>query len=252
MTLALSRSWPLLALLALGSGCSRGPKPVDAGPQMVALKIESRPSGAAVLEEGRDRLGKTPLTLRRPSGSSIQLELVKDGFRTARRRVLIEARPEQLLRVRLPPLTATIEIKTGFVHGARIFVDGKERGRAPGRVEVTLGTHDVELRKRGVQPFRQRVTARVGGETVPLVAKFLRPLAASKNFGYLTVRSDRRAVVTSGEILLGTTPLERVKVPPRVYELTLEALGSKAERKATVTVTSKRHTKVQVTFGKGP
>lgn len=251
MTSALLAKRLLLTATVLLAACSRGPKPVDAGPPMVALSVETLPSGAAVLEDGRDRLGKTPLILRRPAGSTVELQIVKDGFRTARRRVLLEQRAKQVLHVRLPRLTATLEIKTGFVRGARIFVDGQERGRAPGRVEVALGAHDVELRKRGVQPFRQRVVARVGGETIPIVAKLLRPFESAKTFGYLTVLSDRRAVVTSGEILLGTTPLARIKVPPRVYELTIEALDTKALRKATVEVKAKRAAKVQVTFGKG-
>ncbi len=84
------------------------PPPEDAAPKRhrpvrtVSVRVLSDPSGALVLDGGR-RLGRTPLTLRRPaSGRALDLELRREGYAKARLRVPLDK--DGTARAKLEPL----------------------------------------------------------------------------------------------------------------------------------------------------
>ncbi|PIE66001.1 MAG: hypothetical protein CSA24_01250 [Deltaproteobacteria bacterium] len=244
---------PLLALLFVGAvaGCSGDTKPApDRGPSPIAVKltIRSVPSGAAVFDQGRDRLGVTPLTLDEKAGDQLHLMLVKDGFRAARRSFFVERRPKQSLVVKLRKQSGLLVIKTGLIRGADVYVDGKRRGKSPLKVPLPLGTHTVEVRRKGTAPFNATVKLSKPKQKVVVNARLLGPGDKTRPTGLLTVLSDQRAVVTSGKTLFGTTPLRRIAVPARRYRLKLEAFKTKMVREVTVVVKVKAHASVRVTF----
>lgn len=246
--------WRLLcAALVIGLwGCSdkKPPTPDRGAPKQVALTIASIPPGAAVFDQGRDRLGVTPLTLSRAPGDQVRVTVIKEGFRAARRRLLVEGRPKQKLVVRLRKQTGMLVIKTGLLRGADVYVDGKRRGRSPLKVPVVLGKHVVEVRRSGTEPFKATVEVSKPKQKVVVNATLLKPGAKRKADGFLTVLSDQPAVITAGRILFGTTPVRRRPVPARSYALKLEAVKTRAVREVTVVVEPKKHATVRVSFAK--
>ncbi|MCK5799849.1 MAG: PEGA domain-containing protein [Deltaproteobacteria bacterium] len=243
-----------VVLVALGAafGCSSN-KPAlqqKASSASVKIVLRSFPSGAAVFNEGRDRLGKTPLTLHRNSGQRILVHFVKEGYKTARRRHFVEGRPDQNLTVHLEKQTGTIIVKTPMVHGAMLFVDGKRHGRAPLRVEVPLGRHEIEVRHKGVDPFKKTVVVSTPKEKVVVEAVLARQVGKKSALGWLTVIADRPAEVFAGGLPLGKTPLRHHLLAPRAYKLRVTAIKGSAVRKVEVTVKPRHHETVRVSFAK--
>ena len=73
--------------------------PVDAAPQMVEIQVISQPAGATVYHR-RERLGLTPLTMKRALGSTeVKLSIRKSGHRSKRLRVRFD--DSRVFRVKL-------------------------------------------------------------------------------------------------------------------------------------------------------
>jgi hypothetical protein len=183
--------------------------------------ITSEPSGAAVLEDGYRRLGRTPLTLERRAMTRVDLELVKKGYQTYRGRRVVEAGRTLRHHVRLRPEQGELVVRSGLIRGATILVDGEEQGRTPRRVSVTAGQPlQIEVRKWGFRPFRDTVTVKAG-ESRDLEADLVPWGKVDVASGWLTVRTDVPAQVKLGGSTFGTTPITRVPLPARRYRLTL-------------------------------
>ncbi len=75
--------------------------PPDAAPQLVEIQITSQPGGAAVYH-GKERLGTTPLKIKRPLDTpSMRLSIRKTGFQSKRLRVRFQS--PQTFRATLNP-----------------------------------------------------------------------------------------------------------------------------------------------------
>jgi len=235
---------------AVSSGCSGKQRAADAAAaKQVKVLVESVPSGAAVLEHGRQRLGKTPLTVTREPGQRLSIDVIKTGYKTARRQLLIESRAEHRLLVRLSPHTGTLVVKTGLVRGALVLINGTQRGRSPLRIELPLGRYQVEVRKKGLAPVKKTVELKKALATVTVEASVARPGGIAKPSGFLTVRADEPAVVTAGKALFGTTPIIKRAVPARLYHLEIETVAKpRLKREATVTVKVKRRAVLKIVF----
>jgi serine/threonine-protein kinase len=123
-----------------------------------------------------------------------------------------------------PPAPAPIAVVTGSIHvetqppGARVFVDGTDRGAAPLDVELGLGLHQVKVESEGFQPEEleaelteqaPRATLDVSLEPVPKAAP------SGPQPAFLRIRSTPPGALVSVDGQdLGKTPLDRVKVEP--------------------------------------
>ena len=152
------------------------------------LVIRSTPAGARVFVDGRDR-GPTPATVPGLGRGAHRIRLVRDGYSTDDRRVVITTSrsvqsmtialtraPQSSLPTSVPAAAATTGQFVGALtvdsrpQGATVFIDGKLAGATPLSVPaVPAGDHAVRLEREGyrrwtssvriVAPGQNRVTA---------------------------------------------------------------------------------------------
>ena len=166
----------LAATLALvAGGCKERKHSKQRVVEEVEVRLTSAPSGAAVFEGERDRVGATPLTLRRRIGQRLPLTFVKDGYKSARRAVSFfpTGAGDHSVHVVMHPQTATLLVNPLGLHGVRIQLDGRYVGRGPRRIEVPLGKHVVELEKKGFLKDRRVVVAKNAHEQLKLEVRMV-------------------------------------------------------------------------------
>ncbi len=132
------------------------------------LSVNSSPSGAQVLVEGRV-VGSTPLNLvLRPGRVDIELRL--GGYQTFRTSAQIRPGETTVVNANLVPVVQNglLQINSN-PQGAQVLLNGRVVGNTPLNLTVQPGRYDLELRLNGYQSFRASLT--VGnGQTVPVNA----------------------------------------------------------------------------------
>ncbi len=114
--------------------------------------------------------------------------------------------------------TGVVEITAG-VAGATVFVDGREVGPAPRRVDLEAGSHDVRVEKEGLQAFELEVHV-VPGRTLEIEARLdaVPPrLSVSADVPGAQVFLDRKFV--------GEVPLVIPEVSKGAHRLNVSAEG---------------------------
>ena len=110
--------------------------------------------------------------------------------------------------------------------GAKVSVDGVERGVAPVSVtDLAPGEHDVVLTADGAPPVRQRVMIEAG-----VTASVLAPVAtaaAGPVSGWLTIKAPVTIEIREGGKSIGTTDTDRIMVAAGRHDIELvnETLG---------------------------
>jgi hypothetical protein len=185
-----------------GSGAAPGP-PAAAAPAARAseppppasepgrLLVRSTPAGARVFVDGRE-VGVTPVTMRDLGRGAHAVRIVREGYRTAERRVAITgARPAQSVTVSLlraaeptpapaPSTPATVGRYTGTVFvdsrptGATVYVDGRQVGTTPLQMDdVDAGSHVVRMERDGYNRWSSAIRV-VAGERIRVSASLER------------------------------------------------------------------------------
>lgn len=112
---------------------------------------------------------------------------------------------------RLKGLVGAVEI-AGAEPGARVVVDGRERGATPlsGPIQVSAGTHVVRVYKDGFLPFEARIDVAGGGSS-----RVEATLAALTQSGRLKItESTGKAIdVVVDNVVVGKTPWEGTLAP---------------------------------------
>jgi hypothetical protein len=123
--------------------------------------VRSTPPGARVFVDGHGG-GETPATVRDLARGAHQVRLVREGYTTVERRIVITAaQPTVTLNVpmvRTPPAVPArteaplvIESKPS---GAVVFLDGRQVGTTPLRLSlVKVGAHAVRITLEGYRPW---------------------------------------------------------------------------------------------------
>ncbi len=130
------------------------------------LLVRSTPSGAHVIVDGKDR-GQTPATIRDLGRGEHRVQLERDGYRTAERRVAL-TQPAQSLSVRLTRGAANGAKAGGLViesrpQGAAVIIDGRPAGRTPLTLtDVVAGTHAVRIERDGYRIWTAGVDIAAG------------------------------------------------------------------------------------------
>lgn len=155
-----------VAFFVVGRAAVTPVQPVQPGTG--TLRVNSNPSGAQVLVEGRP-VGSTPLNLvLRPGRVDIELRL--GGYQTFRTSAQIRPGETTVVSASLVPVVQNGLLKINSnPQGAQVVLGGRVVGNTPLNLTVQPGRYDLELRLAGYQSFRASLS--VGsGQTVPLNA----------------------------------------------------------------------------------
>jgi hypothetical protein len=245
-------AWPgLAALLVLALTATAlaqtkpEPRPVRKG-RATTVEIESAPQQAAIYldDERYGVVGYTPWKGRLVYGG-YRLILVKEGYQRLEVDIRVDRKSRRFLhgleREIKPAKIGLTDASDANVRGAKVRVDGQERGVAPLEVEVAPGRHQVELARDGYEPFSQWVEV-AAGQTLTL-APALKPIAAAPGSILVDANVRGAAVAIDGRAHPDPTPtvIEGVKPGPHVIEV---RAGAVPAWKATVEVRSGERAKV--------
>ena len=141
------------------------------------ITVRTTPAGARVTIDGKD-VGKSPLTVPNLQRGTHTVRVMRDGYTTVERRVVITpSQPASTLTLALtlargaapaasesrPALTASLTIESRPT-GATVIIDGKRVGTTPLALPgMTVGTHAVRLEMAGYKPWTASVPV-VAGE----------------------------------------------------------------------------------------
>jgi len=213
----------LLVCLLVACGCgTKQPARPDQGPSTGKVMLRSTPSGAAVLREGAARLGETPLTIERPAGERLDLVLVKEGFTPFSLTLNFERGRALEQQVELRRLQGQLMVTSGLFKGARVKIDGEDRGTTPDEFRVDAGNHLLEVEKDGFETYRETVAVKAN-ERREIIAILLARGVRRGPTGFLVVEVDRPAQLFLDGKALGPAPLSKLPLPARRYRL--EARG---------------------------
>ncbi len=126
------------------------------------LEIESTPPGAEVLVDGVSS-GSTPFVSRIPPGDH-ELVLKAGDQCVWQKRLSIEPGKEYPFKVALAPAESILAVDSE-PPGARILIDGVQKGKTPSNLKLPPGTYEVKIKLRRYKDHRAQVEiARAGQE----------------------------------------------------------------------------------------
>jgi serine/threonine protein kinase len=159
---------PVQTALQLRSGDSLDQK-IQLEPLSQGLFIASQPAGADVFINGDKQSGQTPLTIPLAPGK-YNLVLRLSGYDAYVNQIEVRADGQSKVNAELRQKNGRVAWAqiSSFPEGAEIWLDGSDTGqRAPARVEVPSGLHNLVLKLDGYQSARQVIQASEGG-TIPI------------------------------------------------------------------------------------
>ncbi len=203
------------------------PAPKVEGVSLGTLDVQSSPAGVAVFIDGEAR-GQTPAKLSLPPGAHI-LELRGRGVpKVIPVNITAGGQVSQYLEFANTPVSGQLQVQSQPA-GARVVVDGVDRGVAPVTVSnLTPGDHEVVLQA-GAASVRQVVNVQAGG-TASIVAPV--ESAAGPVSGWVAIEAPVTVQVREGGRLLGTSDADRLMMAAGRHELEMsnELLGYKTTR----------------------
>jgi len=142
------------------------------------LTVKSDPEGADVYLDGQMK-GVTPLRLDKVKEGTINLEIKKNHYSTVKRNLVINpSLGETTVDVYLESLCGSLVVKS-LPGGATVFVDGKEKGVTPLRLDnVMKGNLSVKLIKKGFETESKIITVKPSEERKFFV-KLRQPIVSS-------------------------------------------------------------------------
>ena len=138
------------------------PQPAAAVAPLFAgrVLVRSTPPGARVFVDGRSG-GETPATVRDLARGAHQVRLVREGYTTVERRIVITASKPALTltvpMVKMPVVPARLDsalVVESRPAGATVFLDGRQIGTTPLALPgVQVGAHAVRMELDGYRPW---------------------------------------------------------------------------------------------------
>ncbi|MFN3178668.1 MAG: PEGA domain-containing protein [Thermus sp.] len=187
-------------------------------PRTGTLFLESSPTGAEAYVNGALR-GRTPLRLVLDEGT-YQVELRAPGYEAYRATVRVERGRETRLSATLRPIRTGELYLEARPEGAEVYIDGHLMGRAPLRMTLEAGLHEVRVLAPGYGEYRAQVEVRPG-ESVRLYVELV-PVRAVLEL-YLNV--EARVFLDGEEVGVAKGGYLRLEAPFGEHELTLVAPG---------------------------
>ncbi|MGD8293549.1 MAG: PEGA domain-containing protein [Desulfobacterales bacterium] len=124
------------------------------------LTVETIPSGANVMLSNVFA-GQTPAELNLSANTAHQIQLSKAGYETVNQKVSVGSGALKTLSVKLKPRLGVIHLKITPAD-AEVVVNGKKMGRAKQKLRLMAVEQQLEIKKKGYQPYRTRITPRPG------------------------------------------------------------------------------------------
>jgi hypothetical protein len=152
----------LQALLALPAFADhpRAPEaPVRVAQAGGILKVYSNIKGARVFLNDEE-IGKTPTIRLLPPGK-YKVRLVLQGYETYEEQLEILANKAVTVNATLTKIVGSIEVVAN-VDGARVFLDGQEKGQTPNVAleDLPSGAYQIEVKKPGYAPYTGPITVK--------------------------------------------------------------------------------------------
>lgn len=220
-----------LAAVALGEGgvvAARALRKLPA-PKLGTLSLQTNPAGVAVFVDGVAH-GNTPARISLDAGSHI-VELRGRGVpRVIPVTVTAGAEASQYLELPETPSSGSLLIQSDPA-GARVSVDGVDRGLAPASVpDLAPGEHEVVLQAEGGPAVRQRVVIQAG-----VTSSVLAPVStatAGPVSGWLSVKAPVAIEIRENGRMIGTTEADRIMMAAGRHDVELvnETLGYRVTR----------------------
>ncbi|MFD3006128.1 PEGA domain-containing protein [Thermus tengchongensis] len=187
-------------------------------PRTGTLLLESSPTGAEAYVNGAFR-GRTPLRLVLDEGT-YRVELRAPGYEPYQATVRVERGRETRLSASLRPIRTGELFLEARPEGAEVYVDGRLAGRAPLRVTLEAGLHEVRVLAPGYAEYRAQVEVRPA-ETLRLFVELV-PVRAVLE---LYLNAEARVFLNGEEVGLARGGYLRLEAPFGDHELTLVAPG---------------------------
>jgi hypothetical protein len=190
-------------------------------PRQAAVTVESDPSGARVLLDGKEA-GRTPWVAPLPAGTHA-LVLKLDGRREVATEFQMAKDRDLSIRLALPPAASPARVTVTSVPGsATLTVDGKAVGVTPWSAELRPGSHKVAVAAEGHFPDERVIQVQAGRDTD--VAFALRHVPGPAK---LRVETDpANAVVSVDGKQTGSAPLDH-DLPAGEHQLVVGLDGYK-------------------------
>jgi PEGA domain len=223
-----------LAVIVLGGGGVFASKYLSAGTpggsSMGTLVVQSNPAGVQVFVDGVDK-GHTPARLSVTPGPHI-LELRGRGVpRVIPLNVTAGAEVSHHLEFANTPETGSLRVESQPA-GAKVIVDGTDRGVAPVTVtELLPGDHEVVLQT-AAGSARHVVNVQAGGTASLVTPVAAAAAAAGPVSGWLTVKSPFSLEIREEGRLIGTSDADRLMMAAGRHEIQLvsETMGYRVTR----------------------
>jgi hypothetical protein len=223
-----------VAALAAGGYLSWRAMQKPAAPALGTLSVQTNPPGVAVFVDGVSR-GNTPARISLSAGSHI-LELRGRGVpRSIPVSITAGAEASQYLELPETPSVGSLIVQSD-PPGARVTVDGVDRGAAPASIaDLTPGEHEVVLQAEGGTPVRQKVNIQAG-VTASILAPVVAASAAGPVSGWVTVRAPVTVEVRENGRQIGTSDTDKIMIAAGRHEIELvnETLGYRTTRNVQV------------------
>lgn len=190
--------------------------PANAG----TLRVISTPPGALVVLDG-EALGNAPVTKEGVVPGEHILEASLEGYKAVMEPVAIESGQQRVVSLRLEALARTAGriVVNSPTPGAKVIVDGEERGTPPVVVqEPTPGTHAIVVSAEGYQDHRQTCQTAPGRDCT--IDAELKPIGTSVR---VTSNAAGAQLFIDGE-LAGPVPFEG-NVPVGAHRFEVRAPG---------------------------
>ncbi len=133
-----------------------------------SLIIESTSTGATVFIDGKE-YGTIPFKPTSLTAGKHKIEVKNMGFLDYSNEVQINAGKGTRLKVDLLPVASIVNLAS-MPAKATVYIDGKERGTTPTKVELKTGTYNIEFKLKGYLPFKKQLKITKLGEKIPISA----------------------------------------------------------------------------------
>lgn len=155
-------------LLAVDADAARRRKKRKRRGSKGTIELVTATEGASVYLDGK-LWGKTPLKALKIAPATYTVTVKKLGHLEFEQKVKVERKKTVTVRAQLLPYAGVVRVSSSLP-GAKVFVDGTDRGSAPARFELRAGEHEVVIQA-GEQTLTRSITA-VAGEEIQIAATF--------------------------------------------------------------------------------
>ena len=182
------------------------PLPPEASPVPVtgSLRIESKPAGAKIFIDNTDTERQTPATVDGlPINQRMQLKLVKEGYETETKQIIVRETEEVLPVFTLNQILATLTLHI-TPSDAAVYLNGKERGDVI--EEIPVGRkYTLKVMAPGYRPYETTIVPKDRKEDLTIALKQI-------SMGTISFGADPWATVFVDGKEAGETPIAEYKL----------------------------------------